>query len=73
MRFPLPAIAAFVVLASPAGGVAAAATTPTPTSTADNDAAAKHARLTACLKDAKAKKLVGAQKSAFIKDCVAHR
>jgi hypothetical protein len=33
-------------------------------------AAAKHAKRTACLKDAKAKKLVGADKSAFLKDCM---
>ena len=37
---------------------------------ADNDAAAKHAKRTACLKNAKAKKLVGPQKTAFIKECV---
>lgn len=35
------------------------------------DAAAKHAKRTACLKDAKAKKLVGAAKSSFIKRCAA--
>jgi len=34
-------------------------------------AAALHTKRTACLKQAKAKKLVGAQKTAFIKDCVA--
>jgi psiF repeat len=38
---------------------------------AANDAAAKHAKRTACLKDAKTKKLVGAEKSAFLKDCIA--
>ena len=38
---------------------------------ADNDAAAKHAKRTACLKEARAKKLVGAQKTAYIKDCTA--
>ena len=37
----------------------------------DNDAAAKHAKRTACLKQARAKKLVGAQKTAYIKDCTA--
>jgi hypothetical protein len=42
-----------------------------PATAADNDAAAKHAKRTACRKNAKAKKLVGEQKSAFIKDCVA--
>jgi Tfp pilus assembly protein PilE len=35
-----------------------------------SDAAEKHARRTACLKDAKSKKLVGAQKTAFLKDCM---
>jgi hypothetical protein len=33
-------------------------------------AAAKHAKRTACLKEAKTKKLVGADKSAFLKDCM---
>ena len=35
-----------------------------------SDAAEKHARRTACLKQAKSKKLVGAQKTAFVKDCM---
>jgi hypothetical protein len=35
-----------------------------------NDDAAKHAKRTACLKEAKAKKLVGADKAAFIKNCM---
>lgn len=35
-----------------------------------NDDAAKHAKRTACLKDAKTKKLVGADKTAFIKNCM---
>ena len=35
------------------------------------DAAAKHAKRTACLKDAKTKKLVGADKTAFLKSCIA--
>ena len=34
------------------------------------DAAAKHAKRTACLKDAKFKKLLGPDKSAFIKRCI---
>jgi hypothetical protein len=49
--------------AAPAGSPAA---TPPP-----GDAAAKHAKRTACLKDAKAKKLVGAEKTAFLKNCIA--
>lgn len=36
-----------------------------------SDAAARHAKRTECLKEAKAKKLVGADRSSFIKDCVA--
>ena len=41
------------------------------TGTPDNDAAARHAKRTACLKQARAKKLVGAQRTAYIKDCTA--
>jgi hypothetical protein len=57
----------------PATGVAAAAkaspaAAPTPSS---GDAAAKHAKRTACLKNAKAKKLVGADKTSFLKTCIA--
>jgi hypothetical protein len=36
----------------------------------DNDAPARHIKRTACLKDAKTKKLVGAQRTAYVKDCV---
>jgi hypothetical protein len=36
-----------------------------------SDAPEKHARRTACLKDAKSKKLVGAQRTAYVKDCMA--
>jgi hypothetical protein len=36
-----------------------------------SDAAEKHAKRTACLKDAKSKKLVGAQKTAYVKSCMA--
>jgi psiF repeat len=45
-----------------------AAVTPTAPS---GDAAARHAKRTACLKDAKTKKLVGAEKTAFVKNCTA--
>lgn len=58
---------------TPAG--ASAATKPsamTPAAAAAGDAAAKkHAKRTACLKDAKSKKLVGADKTAFLKNCIA--
>jgi hypothetical protein len=46
---------------------------PPPTAAADSfaaQAAARHAKRTACLKEAKTKKLVGAAKNAYIKDCV---
>jgi hypothetical protein len=56
--------------AGSAGGAGPPAAAATGTS-ADNDAAAKHAKRTACLKEARAKKLVGAQKTAYIKDCTA--
>jgi hypothetical protein len=57
---------------TPAPSTTPSTTTP-PTSAAPlaaDAAAAKHAKRTACLKDAKAKKLVGADKSAFLKDCM---
>jgi hypothetical protein len=65
-------------LASADSQTPAPSTTAPPTTTpstaaaplAADAAAAKHAKRTACLKDAKAKKLVGADKSAFLKDCM---
>ena len=39
----------------------------------DNEAPARHARRTACLKDAKARKLVGARRTAYVKDCMGAR
>jgi hypothetical protein len=35
-----------------------------------NDDAAKHAKRTACLREAKTKKLVGPDKTAFLKGCI---
>jgi predicted small lipoprotein YifL len=83
MRSVLPAVAVFLILLSiaanlvlgssgpqaspPANVPASPATAPA----AEGDAAAKHAKRTACIKTAKAKKLVGAQKTAFIKECMA--
>jgi hypothetical protein len=52
----------------------APAATPSPAAPAvasSGDAAAKHAKRTACLKDAKTKKLVGAEKTSFLKSCIA--
>jgi hypothetical protein len=48
-----------------------AAASATPATAADNDAAAKHAKRTACIKKSRAKKLVGDEKTTFIKDCTA--
>jgi Ni/Co efflux regulator RcnB len=48
------------------------ASTTTPAATAVSDAAAKkHAKRTACLKDAKSKKLVGADKTSYLRGCIA--
>jgi hypothetical protein len=48
-----------------------APSTATPASAATaGDAAAKHAKRTACLKETKARKLLGAEKTAFLKDCI---
>ena len=52
----------------PAAAKPSPAAAPAPSS---GDAAAKHAKRTACLKDAKAKKLVGADKTSFLKSCIA--
>ena len=34
------------------------------------DAAERHLKRTACLKEAKTKKLIGAEKTAFLKSCI---
>lgn len=83
MCFATVAAAAWLCLCllPAAGGFAAAPSAPAaPTSTTApapagvppfGDAAAKHAKRTACLKDAKSKKLVGAEKTTFLKNCIA--
>jgi hypothetical protein len=76
MRSLLPAA---VLCLSPlllAGGFTVAQTAqPAPAApapaTAGSDAAARHAKRTACLKEAKAKKLLGPDKTAYIKSCIA--
>jgi hypothetical protein len=82
MRASLLAIALSVCLGVSPFGLAAAAAPKTAPATAvppaaappdASDAAARHAKRTACLKQAKAKKLVGAEKNSFIKDCIAAR
>jgi hypothetical protein len=74
-----PALAAllWVVLFTSAWGLSPAAKSdavppvPPTAPSADGDAAARHAKRTACLKEAKTRKLLGAQKSAFLKSCLA--
>jgi hypothetical protein len=39
--------------------------------TAGSEDAAKHAKRTACLREAKSKKLISADRAAFLKDCIA--
>jgi hypothetical protein len=50
-----------------AAAPAAAAPSPAPVA---GDAAAKHLKRTACLKEAKTRKLIGAEKTAFLKSCI---
>ncbi len=71
-----PGFVALAALAwSPAPAEADRAPTGIPTSApaADDDAAARHARRTVCLQEAKARKLVGARRDAFVKECLAGR
>ena len=56
---------------APAATPATAAAPGTPAAAPPSDAAAKHAKRTACLKNARAKKLVGADKTSFLKTCIA--
>ena len=50
---------------------AATASTAPPTATSNADAAARHAKRTACRKEAAGKKLVGDEKSGYVKSCMA--
>jgi hypothetical protein len=56
---------------APATPAAPAAVTPPDPNAPASDAAARHAKRTGCLKQAKAKKLVGAAKASFVKSCLA--
>lgn len=79
MRFVIPSIVIACLASCWAAGLAPAApvqqtrppsaTAAAPTA-ADNEAAAKHAKRTLCRKQAKSKKLVGAHKTTYIKDCM---
>jgi hypothetical protein len=53
--------------AATAAAPADAAPSPAPVA---GDAAAKHLKRTACLKEAKTKRLIGAEKTAFLKSCI---
>jgi len=84
MRFATAAAVVCLSLTAAAGGFAAASpalradasgadapAAAAPAVPPSGDAAAKHAKRTACLKDAKTKKLVGAEKTSFLKNCIA--
>jgi hypothetical protein len=79
----VPAVALLIALSALAGSGASEppATAPPPTAAAppapapgtgnaDNEAAARPAKRTACINQARAKKLVGAKKTAYIKGCI---
>ena len=83
MRFHLPAVAlslcimpmSVMLAAPPAAPKPAATPAPTSSAAANADAFAaqadaRHAKRTECLKEARTKKLVGANKDAYVKDCV---
>lgn len=54
---------------APASTAPAAPGTPSSSSAAD-EAAARHAKRTACLKNARLKKLVGAKRTSYVKECM---
>ena len=74
MRLALAATAlclSFLVLAAvPATPQAAAPAATTPSAQVANDAAARHSRRTSCLKEARSRKLIGTEKTAFLKQCI---
>jgi hypothetical protein len=84
MRLHLPAIAACLGLvpwgtpwaAPPVEAKPPTPATPAPSSTAASsdrfaaEAAARHAKRTACIAEAKSKKLVGADRNTYIKNCL---
>jgi hypothetical protein len=61
---PLKTPAATPAASAPVASAPAPAPAP-----GDSDAAARHAKLTECLKEAKTRKLIAPDKTAFIKDC----
>jgi hypothetical protein len=68
---PAPAATAAAPTAAPPTPTRPASTAPASASaTVPGDAAARHVKRRACLKEAKTKKLIGAEKTAFLKDCI---
>lgn len=76
MSFRLAAIAglalAGAILAPIARADIGVPTVPPPPAANPDAAAAKHAKRTACLKDAQMRKLVGAVRDEYVKNCVAN-
>jgi hypothetical protein len=75
MPLRMPSAAAPSVAQPDAPTKAPASTAPATGQTSDSfaaAAAARHAKRTACLKEAKAKKLVGSAKNTYVQDCLAH-
>jgi hypothetical protein len=60
----------FVILICAVRPAASQTAAPIPSSSTGADAAAKHAKRTACLQESKTRKLVGADKTAFLKTCI---
>jgi hypothetical protein len=77
VRFSTLAAALGLCLSAAAGGIdvhraqSSAAPAVPPSAAPSSDAAEKHAKRTACLKSAKLKKLMGAEKASFLKACMA--
>jgi hypothetical protein len=67
--FLLAALRATPETPAPPSAATPSAATPSAAQVA-NDDAAKHAKRTVCLKEAKIRKLVGADKTTFIKNCL---
>jgi hypothetical protein len=63
-------LSVLMIAVKPAASQTPAPSTTTPVSSTAVDAAAKHARRTACLQETKGRKLVGAEKTAFLKECI---
>jgi hypothetical protein len=82
IRIAIVAATVWICLLPAAGGFADTSAAPAPSPAPapapapaagpmSSDAAAKHAKRTACLKEAKTKKLMGADKTSFLKNCIA--